>query len=358
MNRTFRSTTTVREALLNLRGHLLLTLCIALASLGAGAGVVSSSVAEATGILDYQTNAVGRGSTVFTVSAVDNTPISAARCDALNSVPGVVSAGAVVDNRTEAFRLGSSRPAYVTYATPGMVHLIWPDKMQVLGANAGPVVGSSLASEFGIVEGASIPLGSNIYTHTSVATSSSPRDENYDNRILIPLAASPEMLVRTCLVEGVTGSQAEIEALLTGWFPAVPPIFVAPVVPKGTYMDTDEMMRARITQYAGLAAGVLIAVVYGLICTMRRQEYALYHVLGLPPRRRLLMLTAETAASALLPFAIGCTVALALYVPVHGALLSATSMEIAKAAVVMILLPLLGYVITTTGGPIRALKQG
>lgn len=358
MTPTFRLSTILRESLHNLRGHLFLTLCVALTAAAAGAGAVASSAIEVAGILNYERTAIGRGSTVFSVSSVDNSPISGARCDALNSVSGVKTAGAVIDNRSESFQLGGSRPAYVTYATPGVVALVWPGSNDVLGSESGPVVGSSLAAEFGLVENSSLIIGSAVYDSISVAVAPSPRDGNYDNRVVIPIAASPDLLIRTCLVDSMPGSRSEVESLLTGWFPSAPPVFVASVVPPGTFTASDEMMEVRLSQYSGLGAGVLIAMIYGLTCTMRRSEYALYQVLGLPPGRRLIMLSTETIMAALLPFSFGSTLALITLMPLVAPQIEAATLELAKSAVLLILLPLLGLAITATGGPIRSLKQG
>lgn len=357
MSRGFRFSTLLGEAFANLRSSWVLSLCVASTAALGGIAVVETTTSEVTQVIDTHLAAVGRGSTVFSVSSTDGTPISAARCDALNSVTGIRAAGAVLSSQTEAFPLGATRRAYVTLGTPGLIAVIWPFDANV-SRPATPVVGATLAKEYGLVEGASLPLGGTIYSDVVVATSTSPRDDNYDNRVVVPTTVTPETVARSCLVDAAPGSRSTVERLLTEWFPAVPPVFAVPVVDVGAYPDAGQMMVSRATQLSGLVGALIITVVYGLVCTMRRADYALYRILGMSSWSRLIMLSTETVSLVLVPLAAGAALGLILSSPADQVVIHAVALELSKAGSAAVLLPVLGFVITTSGGPIRALKQG
>lgn len=349
----------VSETLRNIASRRWLALAMVLTSITCGAALVMAAGNEVASIENYSDQLVAHGSNVFSVVAQDNSPISAARCDALNSVDGVLAAGAIVGKRSASLALSANVPVEIESVTPHYPKVVWPGDTAIALNGSGFDAGSRLGSKLGFTSHSRISLGPKEVAWVRRAVASSPRVAEVDSKLLEPVIPDSKMLTNQCLVEAASGTLSGVESLLGSWFPPDPVTFVSPLV-KDPFIGEAPQTRldGRITQNEGLVVFTILAALILMVWLVRRSDFALYRILGMDRRHLAQMLAIEFGLLVEIPLSAGTSLGILLLPAVlSGTALEATSLETLKCMILLVLVPLLGLAMLSRGGAIRALKE-
>lgn len=311
----------VREGLRNLRAHPTLTAVTFLVIFVIAGGAILASVGDLVSISNRQEALVAQGSNVWNVTTAETEGLSASRCDSLNAVDGVKTAGAVLSMTYLESAIYDSEYVAVQIGTPGLVGAYWPS----LGNGiAYSVVGATVASRYGLVDQSQLILkeGPKQSVFTVVPAASSPRGAAYDQLLLEIAPASGS--TRECIVEASPGHRRSVEALLIGWFRGTE-VVVSPYIqlPEGSRLPQNELAERLSAWFAPAAAVFVNAAIIGS-WLMRRQEFALYALLGLKAKHILLMLLVEFAVLVVLPICMGVVTALLI---LHSSISAQSTVE-------------------------------
>lgn len=313
MTETFRPWTVATEAVRNLWANAFFTGIIALAAVVVGFAVPAVTLWEVASIRTDAESEVRAGVNVLRVTGEDGALLPAGRCEALNSVPGILAAGGLAVRSTV---FPAARPSDVVTlisGTPTLGQVLWPSHAPQTTTSS-VVVGSTTAETYGLTSGSTFgyevrgdptPLAA-VVDRSGVA---STRDPQLDTSVLI--ATAPTGRVRECLVEALPGARTAVEGMLNGWFDATDGTVVSPFyLPVTSSASPDERLAARTTQYVpAIAALVLVS---GMVSAWfsRRAEYSLYRMLGLNRRGSLLMQTVEMTVAVIVPLCAGLVTAM------------------------------------------------
>lgn len=268
-SRTLRARDALWETLANLRARWLSTLSVFVAVFVAAFGSTAMVVVETSEIASYQQDLYEQGATGFVIASNgDGSTLSASRCEELNHIEGVVSAGARGD------LVPNSSEVPMRQVTSGYLRSVHPGE----GGSVSTIAGSGIAVTKHFVQNSGIVLSSSVVRLDAVADKSL-RDPRIDGEILqvVPAAA---MQARECVVIGSTSSTRGVEGLLTNWF-APQKTSVAPLAPKlAAAVSPHDRFAARSSLTVPIAAGVVAVLVLVGVWVSRRSDFALYRLLG------------------------------------------------------------------------------
>jgi hypothetical protein len=132
----------------------------------------------------------------------------------------------------------------------------------------------------------------------------SPRIQQFQNSLAVTVATAST--VDACLVEAKPAALADVEAVLTGWFPTDQPVRVVKLIqPKGTDVDPEQELTARISKFVPLATGGALAAFAFTMLWSRRSEYANYILAGATRKDVAGIHLAEITHLYFLPLAVG-----------------------------------------------------
>jgi hypothetical protein len=354
---TFARHTIAREAVANVLAHRLLSAIVVAIAAIVPLCAISIGILDTAAIGARDQQLIDRGSHVFVVTAVDRAELPAARCDELNSVSGVGSAGAIVDVEQAHARLPDFRYLALASVTPGLPAIYWP--RGVTAADAGVTAGASVAEDLGLVPGALLPVavgGEPRDLPIAVVSEPSPRAQQHD--LALVQVVPPAGVTLECLVEARPGAARAVEAALIGWFPGVTttvtPFLAAPDTGRTPQQEFD----ARLSLWLPVAAGALVALVVLAWWTIRRAEFALYAVMGLRPAGLALMLAIEWAVLCLLPAAVGITNALGATAGWLGSatVVEATALDVWRYLATITVIPAVGCLAIVRASAFDSLK--
>jgi hypothetical protein len=331
---------------------------VAIVSVALGILVCLATVTNVAAIAGQQAELVAKGVNVFAVTGQNNDFLSSARCEELNAVPGVLSAGGV--GTVQSFQtptLGETQNDLRTL-TRGAVAIIWPTH-QSPSPSPSIIAGASLGTQLGLTAGSRVTLATNGASRLSkidAVEPPSPRDEQYDHAA-VEVVVPPYPIV-TCLVEARPGSREAVESLLLGWFASSPKTNVSPYFLSTFVGPTPaEQLNTRYSQWVPLEAGGVLLIV--LIATWwgRRSDFALYLLLGARGWRFALIVGAEFTVVGLVPAALGISIGtVAQLGQLHGLVLSMTILDALRFGILTLAIPAVGVALLQSQRSLDLLK--
>ncbi|WP_282948359.1 hypothetical protein [Cellulomonas endometrii] len=317
-----------------------------------GAGGVLAMNYGASQVQTAWDQQIAQGSATYVVASQVRGEISAARCDALNSVTGVDAAGGVLSVRRSNTQTQPDDFVYIETVTPRYPAVVYPG-LSAHAQRTSAVIGTDLATAMGLSDGATLASGE-ISVLIQRAPTASLRVPEVDRRVLI--SAAPAGSLETCVVSADAGHAESLESLLTGWFPLSAPAVVTPMA-----QDTTDGTAGDLSVMAWLLSATtcvaLAATASGWLWA-QRAEFALYRSLGLSRLGVVVACALQLAMWFSLPAAVGAAVvvgtsAIAQQVefPLHVQL----AVAFALPAAVWLALPI-GYVANSRHSIMDAVK--
>lgn len=246
-----------------------------------------------------------RGLHVAVVSDTQRQPLSAPRCEALAELEGVRYAGGVMASRRVYSPLLPVDGIDLIEVSPSWVSIIWPD----VNAADELVAGPKLAASLGLVPGAKIPIADDkslsqpLTVTVSSLSAATPRSTKYENALISvgPLFGT----VGECLVEFEPEKFWSASALLTYWFAGQEIVIREMYSRPETQSSPQQQLESMLLKYLPAPGFFIVAVVFLGQVWSRRQEFALYSVLGSRPDEILILLTAEYSLRFCIPVIFG-----------------------------------------------------
>jgi len=309
----FSTRTLLRETLRNLRAGSAQAIAIAAVAGTLAFGLCLASSTELSSIKMQHDRLIERGAYVFSISDITGQPLDGSRCEELRTVPGVVAAGGIISNATISPTLSQSTTIAYSEGTPGLAQVLWPKGFRDSASNvAGVVVGAGLADRYGLRAGALFSAVDrsgfeNLFAIGAVARKSE-RAEAFDRAILNVVAAESD--IATCLVESRPSAVTALSKVLIGWFSLSETRATSYYVSDRSSISPTEQLNTRLSQYAPIAAGSIMVVLFSLVTMARRGDFALYAVLGLGKRGLGTILIVEYVLLLLIPSCVGLSVAI------------------------------------------------
>lgn len=236
--------------------------------------------------------------------------MSSHACERLASVEGILRAGGVASSEIVNTPLDPRNGLLLISASPSWLQIVWPNSPKLTGV----AVGNALASRLGLVSGSTVPSVQANSSHEPTANleiqqvlPASPRSDRFES--VAVYAASPTETVGECLVESESGAVEKVRSVLAGWF-SPSPVFVRPFYSLDQLQQTPQQeldgRSSKIGPYLGFA--LLLSLALGRWAA-RKQDFALYRVLGLKEPQLAVMLVIESAVTVWGPAILGGTVA-------------------------------------------------
>ncbi|MBB6404916.1 hypothetical protein HNP00_002236 [Arthrobacter sp. AZCC_0090] len=234
--------------------------------------------------------------------------MSSQACERLASVEGVLRAGGVASSEIIHTSLDPRNNLLLLSASPSWLQIVWPDSPKLTGV----AIGNALASRLGLVRGSTVPLVPASSSHNPSANLEiqqvlpvSPRSDRFESAAVY--AASPTETVAECLVESESGAVEKVRSVLASWF-SPSPVFVRPFYSLDQLQLTPQQeldsRPSKIGPYLGFA--LLLSLALGR-WGARKQDFALYRVLGLKEPQLAVMLVIESAVTVWGPAIFGGT---------------------------------------------------
>lgn len=287
-------------------------------SFGVAVGLVSGaafavSFADTTRIESQWTEQVYAGSNVLSITAAGaegGSSLDAHRCDAMRSIGGVRSAGAIMYTYEVFAEASPSERFAVIEVTPGYLQVAYPRDPRVARASA--VAGASVVERLGVVSGGVFAYRprdqqQSFTVHVDVATSETARREPFD-RAVMTAVGNPGSTYE-CMVEAQPGSIDAVASAAQMWF-APTEVKVVPELQNNTLIaDPTTELRTRFSQWVPIVLGGALVIVVLMTWWSRRADYANYRAFGLTAPQMILLLTTETALTFWLPIVVGSSLA-------------------------------------------------
>lgn len=243
------------------------------------------------------------GAYVYVVQASGG--LSATRCESLNGMDGVVSAGGLSEGPIVRLRSAPGTLLQTGSLTPGALLAIAPTSALPLG-DAGWLIGESASSELKAGVGFIVDDGRDRLPVVAIA-SVSARDDAIGRWLLE--VRPPIGQVDECWVEFERASHAAGRDVLAAWFDRATDLEIATAQDPGPLaIDPAAAFRSRPEQFAWLPGGFAIALISAVVIVARRRELALYRALGVPRPGLALLVGGEVSIAT----AIGLVVAISL----------------------------------------------
>ncbi len=346
-----------REAILNLFSRVGVSALLIVLSMSAGFSSVWSSYGDGTVVTEQLRVYTHSGVYAFMVtSAVEEQRLSAVSCEQLNSVNGIKAAGGLQSEALGEVILGDRFSVSIIRGTPGLARFLWPETRP----RGSAVIGARAAQRAGVASASALIYTASgreqIVTVNAVAAPTM-RGERLDDTLFIAEALTNDAEVERCLIEPEPPYARAAQQLALSWFDGevrINPYFH----PGHASTDPQRTLENRMSRWIPLVAAITVWAVLVLTWSGRRNDYALYRVLGLNRRSLLLMLAVESALLAIVPTFAGITLALgATNLPLSHIELSLVSVAVGQLVMSTIVTPLLGYAIVGLRDPLRILKD-
>ncbi|MCU1370212.1 MAG: hypothetical protein JWO77_1406 [Ilumatobacteraceae bacterium] len=367
------------EATANVTSSSVRSLLIAAVAAVLAAAVVACSVAELAAIQGRFRDQVARGRFVLVARSVGSDGLDAGRCDALRDLEGVRSAGAILHEDPTYPLAAPLRPYDRLVVTPGLLAVWFPTSAGATDGT-GLAVGADAAAELGLVPGAYLQTASTasrsherlrpgddtVARHRIVTVLPAAIRDPEAGRMLFETAA-PTGTASACFVDPDPSARTAVEATLVGWFGRDQPASVAPLLDeRQTGRQPEAELAGRAARWVWLTAALAISALMVVLWYGRREEFALYRLLGLRRRSIGLLLVVESTLIVALPGLVGAAIALVTCLdPLTDVahldagspgLLSLVAADAASFAAALVLLPLGGWVAVALRSTFDVLK--
>ncbi len=352
-------TVVAHETWANLRSRPWLAVIGMVTALAATVLVILAPTVEVGALVDREEAQIAAGRDVLTVAASEGT-LSAARCEGLRTVPGVLAAGGIVSITRE--RLAWDRTSWVDVVdvTAGLMTIVWPTPA---ASTAAVAVGSEFTRRTGAAAGSTTLVTDGPVGHAppqpwriDFAGGPSSRFPTLDNAIF--LTQPPGGPITTCYVETLPQSRDAVAALVQGWFPGAPHVVVSRLVPPGADDSSlSDRIHQRMTAWVPVLAAATIWILTALTWWVRRQDLALYRFLGFTPGHLLGMDLLDAAWTLVLPLAGGALAAEALILPqADPVTLACVRDDLLRFLCLATLSPLINWAVAWPRHPFEAVK--
>lgn len=347
----FSSREIALEAVRNMMSARLRTCFVSLLAMAVGLGVLAAVVGDVAAIRDSWVAGRAAGSDVLVVRPMgQEVGVSAVACDALRSVDGVLTAGAVLTT-SESFASVDPASRYaVVSATPGYLRLAWPTER--FDAGTATVAGVDVATPLGLSAGAAylgreVPGGSPVEFRVGARAAAAGRFQLADRAVVV--AEVPSGDVPECAVESTAGARVAVAAILTDWFAPTPTTVQSLLPAVGLAADPQAELNSRWSRWVPLAGGGVLLLVSVITWWGRRGESGLYLLVGMHRGGLLLQFCVEVAVSLFVPVMVGAGVALVvLGGRTDGIVADAALRDLGKLVLVVGLVPLVSFVVAST----------
>lgn len=346
---TLRARDAVSETMANLESRWVTSASVFLVVLVLAFASMTTVVSETSEIASYQQELYEKGATGFVVAddAGEN-GLSATRCEELNHVDGVVSAGA----RGDLMPNESGVPARQVSA--GYVSSVHPETPSA----ARTVAGSTIATSMHFVRNSGIDLAGAGIVPLGTVAASSDRDPRADGEILVVWPAAA-MHARECVVIGSLSAVSGVAGLLTNWF-APQPTSVTPLAPNAAAAPSPhDRFAARMSLAVPIVAGCSAVLAMLGVWVSRRSDFALYRLLGAKRAPLMIGLALECAVLVSVPSGAGIGFALAAR-PVYltGPVLEVVMLAALQFIVVGLASLPAGVLLLLTKNPADLIREG
>ena len=343
----WRAAALAREALLNIAANAVRS-AVVVVLLGVAIGALAFlELQEAHDLAAFRDEYAAAGGFVAVVGAQEGT-ISAERCEALATRPGVVAAGSARNTGTVSFTSAPGVLFQSAAVSKGILD-VWRPGAAVPPIVEGPsfVAGASLAKELGLAPGSVAARTGEPPARVAAVIDTSRRNPQVQRWALE--LAPPAGGANECWVEFDRAHYAAGFETLPAWFAEGTREPIA-----RPYLRSDEFTRDPAAEFAGrpqrfgwLALGGLAAALFMLMAWFRRAELGLYLALGTPRSQLLALLALEAAvliavaAAISVPWAFAVQVALGEGVPSDHVSLALRG-ALSGTLLAMVLAPLAG----------------
>lgn len=370
--RRLRPGQVVAEGRANVTSAPMRSLVLALVVAVVTGGVIALSLSDVAGIAGRYRDQIRGGRFVLVARSAATTGLDASRCDALNGLGGVRSAGAVLGARSIYPAAAPARPYELLTVTPGLVRTWFPQDVEPVVA--GWVAGPEAARELGLTDRSTVA----VFDSPQIKPKGAPRPVTVE-RILAPSprrdeadrdlfqVSPPTGRAPTCYVDVDPASLEAVDQALTAWFASADRVGVTGLLEDRARGRTPEAeLDARTSAPAWAAGTAIVTVLTVLLWYGRRDELALYRLLGASRRTVATLLAVEAVATVLVPAVVGIAFALVLRVDAltvladpelaHTRVGSLVQLDAASLLLGLIPLPLLGTAVIVRRSPFDQLK--
>lgn len=310
----FSNAETTREAFRGIRARPTGAILLALAAVALGAGTACWSLLELGQAANTYQTLRASGADTLAVRATSVDPLSSTRCDQLRQVNGIENAGGITATFiTHPLQLPDA-DLTVVVGTPGFAALAFPRE----GGTASVVAGIHTAERFGLSAGDTFAFqpasGKTETLRIDVGATASSLVRGLDDALVIADAADSPL--GECLVTAAPGARDSVAALLQDWFPQDNYTVVDQLREDSQRRDPEALLRERPSSLAPLGVGIALTAALTVWAALRREERALYRMLGMRRPQIVLGYVVESAILIWSPAAAGFAVALiALPIP-------------------------------------------
>ncbi|WP_395638908.1 hypothetical protein [Pseudolysinimonas sp.] len=317
-----------------------LSVVTAAVALFASAAIVVGTAFEVHQLSGKYDEFVAAGGNVSLITPIEEGYLSAARCEELNVLPGVISAGGRSEFSGVHPALAPEVTAWIVRGTPTFADVMWPN-LSYGGTRSSVTVGSYLVDRLGLTADSWLRLDTPDGTRdlqVGQIPLGVPRDPTYDRAIFVPEVGLAE--VDSCFVEAEPSAASRVAKVLDGWFDQR--VGISPFTHE--IGPTDNDLVTRLSRFLPFGALFTVLAMFVVWIRARKADYALYQLLGMQARTRLFFASAEYLLLILVPMSIGSLVALVAARPLltGGLVLSSVSLDLAVLASGSLLAPTIG----------------
>ncbi|MFK0008008.1 hypothetical protein ACIQTZ_13235 [Paenarthrobacter sp. NPDC090520] len=236
---------------------------------------------------------VNRGLHVAVVTDKQRNPLSATRCESLTKVEGIKYAGGVLASHRVYSPMFPVDGVDLLEVSPSWVKIVWPSLSEPGEILAGP----RLAQTLGLVSGAKLPIANTkglADLHTLTITgmpAATPRSERYDNALIA--VGAVRGTVGECVVQFEPSKFWSASAILTHWFGGSEIVTRMLYTRPDTQPSPQVQLESMLLKYLPVAGFAIIALAFLSQVASRRQELALYRVIGSNSQQVLTLLCSE-----------------------------------------------------------------
>ncbi|MCC6376384.1 MAG: hypothetical protein IT191_05135 [Microbacteriaceae bacterium] len=319
--------------------------------------IVASSVALAT-VVDVnrieqsKTQLESFGAHSFVLVAPGGKRPDAQRCQEAENIEGVRAAGGVMSTSFVRLSLQPDITVRNLTVTPGYIAAAWPNlpNAKTFSVAIGPGL-----SYLGLSPGSSIFYSNRVgrVATTRVDAVIEVVSVTGDDRVLLE-SAIPQGTVESCLVTAVPAASTNVSLTLRDWFGVGTSI---QDVLNRSPLNTDPQLqyKVRFSQFGWAAGGFIFFAILLGFWVSRRNEFALYRLLGFSEVQVFAMLCFETFYLGLLPAQLGALMVIWTVTPEPFSL-AVVALDLARLDLALLLVPVLAIMILPRRSILKTLK--
>lgn len=352
--RSSRASLAIAESTADVRGALgrsLLTVVVSMVFAAIAVGVAAAETGRIESEWDRQ---VASGRFVFRVEVPGGAAIDAAECERLGDDDGILAAGSVLSSVQVEVPQAPASPFTVRTATPGFARVMWPETTSPV---TGMVALVEAADRLGLAGGAYVPLavpggdpGAATVMRVAEVKPLSLRDR--DSGLSFLQLVPPAGRTRVCLVDAEPAKARAVQSALSSRFGTVDGVSITPLWRGDSLSRSPEReIRSRLGVLVSWLAALSVVGLGMADYASRRQELALYRLVGASPAQVDAMVATRVVLLLWLPITAGVA-----YGAVATAALSTELRALTVLAVYLRLTAACGFVLAASGVLARRMR--